>query len=56
MTRPHATASAVVQFKVFVKGADGVWRVASQHITRREAEEIADLLTVREGRLTRVML
>ena len=43
-------------FKVFVKGDDGRWRIASWHLSRREAEETADLLGVREGLVARVML
>jgi hypothetical protein len=56
MTRPNKTPSASMQFKVFVKGEDGRWRVASMHATSREAQWTADLLVNRQGFITRVMM
>ncbi len=56
MTKPDSPARANIFFKVFVRGDDGRWRVASAHATRHEALQTADLLTVRKGVLARVML
>lgn len=56
MTRPTMSASINIQFKVFVKGDDGIWRVVSYHLDPREAEEVASLLMVRDGRIARVMM
>ncbi len=55
MTRPEPIAT-VIQYKVFIKGDDGLWRILSAHASRREAEATADLVTVREGLIARVML
>lgn len=43
-------------FKVFIKGDDGQWRIASFHVSRREAERTANLIVVRDGFVARVML
>ena len=50
------TSPDYVTFKVFVRGDDGQWRVASAHLSRRDAERTADRLTVRRGFVARVML
>jgi len=50
------TMPAGVVFKVFVRGEDGQWCIASSHCSRREAEWAAYLLIVREGFVARVML
>ncbi len=56
MTKSDTPARASIFFKVFVKGEDGRWRVASAHATRHEALQTADLLMVRKGVVARVML
>ena len=53
MIRPNKPPSSAMQFKVFVKGVDGRWRVASMHATAREAQWTADLLVNRQGFITR---
>ncbi len=55
MIRPVPIPSGSVLYKVFVRGDDGQWRIASSHSSRCEAEAAADLLT-REGVVARVML
>jgi hypothetical protein len=45
-----------VPFKVFIKGEDGQWRIASFHVSRRQAERTANRIVVRDGVLARVML
>ena len=45
-----------VLFKVFIKGEDGQWRIASFHVSRPEAESTANLIMVRDGFVARVML
>ena len=50
------TTPAGTLFKVFIKGDDGQWRVASFHLSRREAERTANLIKVRDGLVARVML
>lgn len=44
-----------VLFKVFIKGEDGRWRIASFHVSRREAESTANLIVVRDGLVARFM-
>ena len=56
VTKSDTPARASIFFKVFVKGEDGRWRVASAHATRHEALQTADLLMVRKGVVARVML
>jgi len=53
---PKIAASTNIQFKVFIKGDDGRWRVASMHATQREAQWTADLLINRQGFIARVMM
>ena len=53
MTHAGKKASTNIQFKVFVKGDDGRWRVASMHATQREAQWTADLLISRQGFIAR---
>ncbi|RBP14275.1 hypothetical protein DFR50_10928 [Roseiarcus fermentans] len=55
MIRSSKTASPAFRFKVFVKGGDGRWRVASLHTTAREAQWTADLLVSRQGFIARTM-
>ena len=45
-----------VVFKVFIRGDNGQWCIASCHCSRREAERAAYVLMVREGLVARVML
>lgn len=56
MICPNKTSSPAMQFKVFVKGDDGRWRVASMHASAREAQWTADLLVNRQGFITRVLM
>ncbi|RBP14079.1 hypothetical protein DFR50_110103 [Roseiarcus fermentans] len=55
MTRPVAVPICI-QFKVFVRGDDGAWRVASSHVNPRDADEAANRLIVRDGCIARVMM
>ena len=56
MSLSSETTPAGVVFKVFVRGHDGQWRIASCHCSRREAERAAHVLMVRESLVARVML
>ena len=55
MSVPRPTARAGAMFKVFVKREDGLWRIASLHTTRQEAE-LSAYITIRQGFAARVML
>ena len=56
MTRPNSAPKGGGMFKVFVKQADGCWRIAASHSTREQAELTAYIITNRQGFVAKVML
>jgi len=56
MTRPNPNPHASAMFKVFIKGQNGQWSIASRHTSREDAELTAHIITSRQGLVTKVML